>query len=80
MVRVPVEAGELYVTFRVSKKAIILHLTPVSELQSTPDTDSNVLCSVRCIVIIKGLLLSVWNLDSCPVSSAVTMFHHGKKN
>ena len=39
MVRVPVEAGELYVTFRVSKKAIILHLTPVSELQSTPDTD-----------------------------------------
>ena len=44
MVRVPVEAGELYVTFRVSKKAIILHLTHVSELQSTPDTDSNRLC------------------------------------
>ena len=44
MVRVPVEAGELYVTFRVSKKAIMLPLTPVSELQSTPDTDSNLLC------------------------------------
>ena len=44
MVRVPVEAGELYVTFRVSKKAIILYLTPVSELQSTPDRDSNLLC------------------------------------
>ena len=30
-------------------------------------------------VVIKTLLLSVWDLDSCPVSSAVTMCHHGKK-
>ena len=57
MVRVPVEAGELYVTFRVSIKSHFkilygLHVVPVSELQSTPDTDSNLLGKSKRVLVI----------------------------